>query len=61
MRCIETGEDTVKTDNIDMINYNMRCIETILQKVTKYVIVINYNMRCIETEFPHRGMIIFTG
>ena len=28
MRCIETGEDTVKTDNIDMINYNMRCIET---------------------------------
>ena len=32
------------------INYNMRCIETVLCKVlSRLTELINYNMRCIET------------
>ena len=40
----------VKHGNAQMINYNMRCIETIVKGACVVPCgMINYNMRCIET------------
>ena len=43
-----------------MINYNMRCIETVnIESSVKKMLGINYNMRCIETKYKYwRGVII---